>query len=101
MISKTKIKYIITLQKKKVRDEERLFVIEGDKIVREFLTAKVPVKMLVSKPEFRSSLSPELVTLAEEIEDVSYEELKLISTLKTPHNALAVVHMPENKMNIP
>ena len=31
---------------------------------------------------------------------VSYEELKQISTLKTPHNALAVVHMPEHEMNM-
>jgi RNA methyltransferase, TrmH family len=101
MISKNKIKYIISLQKKKVRDEERLFVIEGDKIVREFLSAKVPVRMLVSKPEFRSSLSPELLSLADEIEDVSYEELKQISTLKSPHNALAVVHIPDVEMNLP
>jgi TrmH family RNA methyltransferase len=35
------------------------------------------------------------------IEDINYKELKQISTLKTPHNALAVVHMPEREMNIP
>ena len=29
----------------------------------------------------------------------SYDELKQISTLKTPHNALAVVHIPERNMN--
>ena len=44
MISKNKTKFIISLQKKKVRDEERLFVIEGDKLVKEFLAAKIPVK---------------------------------------------------------
>jgi TrmH family RNA methyltransferase len=101
MISKNKIKYIISLQKKKVRDEEKLYIIEGDKIVREFLAAKVPVRMLVCKPEFRSSLTPELLSLTDETEDVSYDELKQISTLKTPHNALAVVYMPEVEMNIP
>jgi RNA methyltransferase, TrmH family len=100
MISKNKIKYIISLQKKKIRDHERLFVIEGDKIVREFLTANSPVKMLVAKPEFLNSLPPELIKNVNEIEDVSYEELKQISTLKTPHNALAIVRMLENEMNI-
>ncbi|HRW86340.1 MAG TPA: hypothetical protein P5180_12995 [Bacteroidales bacterium] len=52
MLSKTKINFIISLQKKKVREEERLFVIEGDKMVREFLAANVTVRMLVGKPNF-------------------------------------------------
>jgi RNA methyltransferase, TrmH family len=91
MISKIKSKYIISLQKKKVRDDERVYVIEGDKLVREFLLAKIPVKMLIAKPEFLRSLSDDMKQYAKEIEDISYEELKRISTLKTPHNALAVV----------
>ena len=56
MISKTRIRFINSLQNKKVRDEEGLFVIEGDKIVREFLAAGIPVKLLVAKPEFINSL---------------------------------------------
>lgn len=100
MISKNKIKFIISLQKKKVRDEERLFVIEGDKLVREFLAAKMPVRILVAKPEFLSSLPPVLTGSIGEIEDISYDGLKQISTLKTPHNALAVVHMPEQDFNL-
>ena len=95
MISKIKSIYIISLQKKKARDEERVYVIEGDKLVREFLLAKVPVKMLIAKPEFLRSLSDDMKQYANEIEDVSYEELKRISTLKTPHNALAVVPFPD------
>jgi TrmH family RNA methyltransferase len=100
MISKTKIKFIISLQKKKVRDEEKLFVIEGDKLVKEFLSAKMSVKMLIAKPEFINSLQPDLLRCAEVVEEVNYDILKQISTLKTPHNALAVVHMPENEMII-
>jgi RNA methyltransferase, TrmH family len=100
MISKNKIKFIISLQKKKIRDEEKLFVIEGDKIVKEFLSAKIPIKMLVAKPEFLKSIMPEFTRFVSLIEDVSYDELKQISTLKTPQNALAVVHMPEKEMNI-
>lgn len=98
MISKNKARFLISLQKKKVREEEGLFVIEGDKIVKEFLSAKVPVKMLVAKKEFISALTPFLKESIDEIEAASYEELKHISTLKTPHNALAVVHIPEQNM---
>lgn len=100
MISKNKIKFIISLQNKKARDEERLYVVEGDKLVKEFLSAKVPIKMLLAKPEFINGLSPGLLSVAEDIEDISYDTLKQISTLKTPHNALAIVHMPENEMNL-
>jgi TrmH family RNA methyltransferase len=99
MISKNKVKFIISLQRKKNRDEERLYIIEGDKLVREFLAAGVPVQTLVAKPEFLSSLPENQLKLAGEIEDVSYEELKHISTLKTPHNALAVVPIPERELD--
>ena len=37
MISKNKIKYHSFPSEKKVRDEEQLYVIEGDKLVREYL----------------------------------------------------------------
>lgn len=101
MISNNKVKFIISLQKKKVRDEEELYVIEGDKLVKEFLSANVPVKILAALPDFLNGLVPDLTRNVNEIENVSYEELKKISTLKTPHNALAVVRMKDQAMNIP
>jgi TrmH family RNA methyltransferase len=99
MISKNKAKFIISLQKKKVRDEEKLYVIEGDKLVREFLVAGISLKTLIAKPEFIGSLPIDLSRIAGEIETVSYEELKKISTLKTPHNAIALVPIPEKQFD--
>ena len=101
MISKTRIKFIKSLQNKKVRDEEKLFVIEGDKLVKEFLNAGIDIKLLIAKAEFINSLEPDLTGFAGDIEIVSYEELKQISTLKTPHNALAIVTMPDREINLP
>lgn len=100
MISKTRAKFIISLQKKKTREEEGLFVIEGDKIVKEFLMAGVKVTILAAKPEFLGSLSPELAGMAEEKIEINFDELKQLSTLKAPHNALAVVPITRNKLNI-
>lgn len=100
MISKNKARFIISLREKKIRDEERLYVIEGDKIVREFLMACIPLKMLVAKPEFLRSLPDGLVPANCETEEVSFDELRQISTMKTPHNALAIVHIPEHELNI-
>ena len=100
MISKHKANFIISLQKKKTREEEKLYVIEGDKLVKEFLEASVPVKMLIAKPEFLNSLPLVLKEGIAEVITASYEELKKISSLKTPHNALAVVEMPDLKMDL-
>ena len=97
MLSKTKTKFIISLQKKKTRDNERLFVIEGDKIVKEFILAGAPVKTVVGKPEFLSSLPQQQLNNINEIIPVSYEELKKVSSLTAPHNALAIVAMPPDK----
>lgn len=101
MISKNKTKFLVSLQKKKIRDSERLFVIEGDKLIREFLLAKIQVKELYAKHEFLASLPADLTQSVDVFEEVSYEELRIISTLKTPHNALAVVQIPELVMDIP
>jgi TrmH family RNA methyltransferase len=96
MLSKTKIKFIKSLQIKKTRDEEKLFVIEGDKLVKEFLAAQVSIKLLVAKNEFLKDLS----SLPGSYEEATFEELKQISSLKTPHNALAIVNIPEPEFDL-
>lgn len=100
MLSKAKIKLINSLQIKKIRDEEKLFVIEGDKLVVEFLSARVPIKMLLAQTAFINGLTPEFTRFTETVETVTFEELKMISSLKTPHNALAVVRMPSQTLDL-
>ena len=95
MISRNKAAYIITLQKKKVRDEEKLFVIEGDKIIREFLEANAKVRILIALPEFLNSLPVFHKQGIGEIIPATNDDLKKVSSLKTPHNALAIIEMTE------
>jgi len=97
MISKNRIKFLISLQKKKVREEENLYIIEGDKLVREFLAAGIKVETVYAKPEFISSLHASSKNAVSEIEAVTFEDLRQISTLKTPHNALAVIPIEHNE----
>lgn len=96
MLSKNKTNYIISLQKKKSREKEKLYIVEGDKIVMEYISAGVPIKILAANPVFINSLKDPEKESIEEIVPTSYEELKKISSLKTPHNALAVVKTPDN-----
>lgn len=101
MLSKTKIKFINSLQNKKIRESEKLFVIEGDKLVKEFLAAQFPVKLLLAKSDFLNGLSAINNIYVDNFDEVTFEELKQISSLKTPHNALAVVHIPVPEFDLP
>jgi TrmH family RNA methyltransferase len=95
MLSKKQVSLVVSLQKKKCRDEEKLYVIEGDKIVKEFLASGKKVLTLIAKPEFITALSTGLLNSADEVIPVNYEELKKMSSLTTPHNAMAVVGIQE------
>jgi RNA methyltransferase, TrmH family len=95
MLSKNKIKFLVSLRKKKVRDEFRLYTIEGDKLVSEFLKAGMPVESIFARSGFIDNLPASLLNNISDIIPVSIEDLKRISTLKTPHNAIATVHMPD------
>jgi TrmH family RNA methyltransferase len=84
---------ILSLQKKKTREESSLFVLEGDKIVREYIMAGNRVALLAGKPEWIDGEPDEVIKGADEVATVSYEELRRISSLRTPHNVLAVAAM--------
>ena len=94
MISKNKTKFILSLQKKSKRDENQLFIIEGDKLVKEFLQSGTRLRLLAAKPDFIDSLLPEEKAIIDDIEPAGFDDLKRISSLKTPHNAVAVVPFP-------
>lgn len=93
MITRNQARMILSLQKRKVREENSLFVIEGDKMVREYITSGNRVSILAGKPEWLDGESETVIGGADEIVTVSYEELRRISSLKTPHNVLAVAPM--------
>lgn len=90
MITRNQVKLILSLQKRKVREENSLFVIEGDKLVREYILAGNRVLLLAGKPEWIDGEQETVLTGADEIASVNYEELRRISSLRTPHNVLAV-----------
>jgi TrmH family RNA methyltransferase len=90
MLGKSKIKYIQSLGQKKHRDDERLFVAEGPKIVAELLHDNpdgISQVYAVSSwmEERQEQLSSSLIT------EVSPEELARISQLHTPNQVLAVM----------
>jgi len=108
MLSKNKIKFIQSLARKKNREAEKLFLVEGDKMVAEALQSSFSVRLLVATDEFLANNigSPtDLVTGSQpvsgnkvaEIIEASVEEIRKASLLQSPQHALAVVEMPQTE----
>ena len=94
MISKNKIKLIRSLEQKKFRKEQQLFVAEGHKLVDDLLPA-FDCTFLAALKEWLDTRREVVETLARkgcEIQEVSAEELQKASLQKNPQDVLAVFH---------
>lgn len=95
MLSKSQISFIKSLHQKKFRKESGLFLVEGLKSIKEFITSNYQIDTIYYVSE-QYQLLPKLpanITLFE----VNNAELVKISTLQTPQGFLALVKMPEMK----
>lgn len=90
MLSKAKIKLIQSLEQKKKRCEEQLFVAEGPKVVGDLLPF-FTCRLIVAE---NSWLSTHSTTQAAEIVEVTQEELRKASFLKAPQEVLALFELP-------
>jgi TrmH family RNA methyltransferase len=99
MINKQQIKLIRSLQQKKYRDENNLFVVEGLKSVNETIdTLPHLLKTIFVSEESKTinNLNP-LPNTCKLIE-VPGEEFPKLSSLKTPQGILALVNKPSLKL---
>jgi len=90
MITKNKIKLISSLNQKKFRDDNGLFVAEGTKLITD-MTATYKIRWLFATSEWAENY-PTINGLTPEI--VDQDELKKISNMKTPQGVLAVFEKP-------
>jgi TrmH family RNA methyltransferase len=90
-ISKQEKKHINSLSVKKYRDKERLFVVEGEKSVTEFLNSSFKIRKIYCTHECRFS---ERHTDSIKITST---EMQQISNLKTASPVLAVVEIPSTE----
>lgn len=95
MLSKAKIKYLNSLKLNKGRTKSGCFVVEGDKMVRDILQSDWTIKELYAGSHWLEKLGVEEQKKAGRIVGIDFKEMKKVSSLKTPHNVLAVVNMPE------
>jgi len=100
MLSKNKIKLIHSLSRKKIRDQEKLFLVEGDKMVREAIRSDHALELICATEGFLASHRVP-VNAAREVIPVSHEALQKASLLQSPQNALAIVKMVEGEFQCP
>ena len=97
-VSKSQIKLVRSLQFKKFRDEHRLFVAEGSKLIGELLTSFSPLFVLSTEqalPTLPPELSPELIRLCTSV------EIEQASQLRAPQGTIAVLRQPDNDTLLP
>ncbi|MEN8857791.1 MAG: RNA methyltransferase [Flavobacteriaceae bacterium] len=92
-LSKNHLKLITSLSQKKYRQKHNLFVAEGMKVVDEFLQSSFQLEILFSTEGSFSYL--------DSFVEVSEQELKKISALKTPNKVLAVFKIPDKETVMP
>ena len=90
MLSKAKIKLIQSLEQKKKRREEHLFVAEGPKVVGDLLPY-FTCRLIVAEQAW-IAVHPEV--RATEIIEATSDELRKASFLKTPQEVLALFELP-------
>lgn len=90
---KSEIQFVRSLSDKRERESSRLFVAEGDKLIGEIADSKLNLRMLYVTSE--STLEG-----IEPAQYVSGKEMERISQLKTANSSLALVEMPQHKLNL-
>ena len=96
MISKNKIKFIRSLEQKKFRKENGVFLAEGNKLVSD-LSDFFKCKILVATQQW---LDSNRNIIADEKIYVEKDELSRVSLLKTPQDVLAVFEIPSYTLSM-
>ena len=80
-----------SLNDKRTRDEEQLFVAEGIKLVEEILGSTLHIRRIyTTRTDLRGA----------NVECIDKRDMERISMLKTPSDTLAIVEQPRNKFTL-
>ena len=90
MLSKTKVKYIRSLELKKFRNENNVFVAEGNKLVADMLPA-FECELLIAKPSWMATQGD---IPAKELLVAEEDDIRKASFLKNPQDVLAIFKRP-------
>ena len=98
MITRARIKWIKSLEKRKFRQLHNSFVAEGPKLVGELLPYSTPLYVAATQEWLIKN--SHLLSASIEVDEVSQEELEKASLLRTPQSVLAVMPIMEKELNL-
>ena len=95
MLSKAQISLITSLQNKKYRKQHSLFIVEGIKSVKEFISSSYRVESIF----YTDDANTKVGKISQNIKshELTETEFQKISTLKSPQGILALVRLPEQQ----
>lgn len=88
-------KLIKELHDKKGRNEHKLFLVEGEVSVLEFLKSDYQLEALIASSEFLADHKSETKHIAEKIHEVKKTELEKLGTLSSNDKAIGIFHQKE------
>ncbi|MBE6327534.1 MAG: RNA methyltransferase [Bacteroidales bacterium] len=95
MISKNQIKFVYSFGKKKTRDEHQLFLAEGVKILRDILPYFEAEFVCATEEAY-----DEIQALTKShVEKASHAEIEKMTQLQSPPKALALLKMPQRRLD--
>ena len=95
MLSKSDIQNVIALRQKKFRQKYNQFIVEGEKMSEEVLSAtQFSVVSIFAVREWLDKNARALKAYEQKTKEVSETELKLISVLTTPNKVVMVLQIP-------
>ncbi len=100
MLSKNDSKFVKSLKLKKYRQQERCFLVEGEKNIEEVLPSSLRVRFLVGTTDYIQRLQSRDVVLPTYYE-VKQNQLESLGSFKSNQAGLAVVEMPKETVYAP
>ncbi|WP_430813637.1 RNA methyltransferase [Carboxylicivirga sp. RSCT41] len=99
MLSKNKQKFILSLNRKKIREQNELFVAEGHKLVSDLLSSKCLTSIIIGTSQWLDANKALIPGNCEVIES-KHDEIKKVSALKSPPDVIAVFKQQKVELDI-
>lgn len=95
-ITKSEISFVKELHKKKERQAQSLFIVEGEKCVHELLHSKYSIETIFATAEWIDAHSVILMQKKIIYREIGSSSLERISTLAQPNKVLAIAKQPHS-----
>lgn len=99
MLSKAEIKRISRYKQSKFRNQDGLFVVEGEKMLEELLDSNYEIATIYATKQWIDNNKSKIQqkSISNKIMEASEEDLNKITLLSTPNQVYALVEMPQTQ----